>query len=128
MLHVPPATALPGPLTTGRLSPVSADSSTPPRPSTTTPSVGNALAGADLDDVPGHAASAGATSARGAGTSRTHGRGGAGCERRADGGARLGARLRLEVATERHQDEQHARGVEVHRRGGPRACWRSDST
>ena len=39
-LMLPPVTSLPGAFSTGRLSPVSMDSSTPPEPSSTSPSSG----------------------------------------------------------------------------------------
>ena len=62
-LHDPPATASPACLTTGRASPVTADSSTPPIPASTVPSVGKKSPGFTRTTSPGAstAAAIGAT-------------------------------------------------------------------
>ena len=127
MLHVPPATAAPGSFATGRLSPVSADSSTPPdavdddavgrerrRPApTATTSPGASVGRRD----------ALARRRRATRVARRRRRG----ERGAHRGAGLGPRARLEIAAERHQDEQHRGGVEVDRRAGPRTVFATES-
>mmetsp|Transcript_18608 Transcript_18608/g.42683 ORF Transcript_18608/g.42683 Transcript_18608/m.42683 type:complete len:254 (-) Transcript_18608:62-823(-) len=61
LLTVPPDTAEPGPLETGRLSPVKLDSSTVDFPSRTTPSQGTLSPGRTLTVVPSATADAGTT-------------------------------------------------------------------
>ena len=61
---VAPTTSSPGPFSTGRLSPVSIDSSTAERPSVTTPSVGIFSPGRTRIVSPGASASTGTSSCR----------------------------------------------------------------
>ena len=58
-LMLPPVTSLPGALSTGRLSPVSMDSSTPPSPSSTSPSSGTRSPGRTSTTSPGRRISVG---------------------------------------------------------------------
>ena len=112
---VPPVTRLSGAFATGIGSPVTIDSSTALRPSSTTPSTGTRSPGRTRRRFPGRTsrerhvllAAVLAQAARGLGREP---------QQRADGARRGAARAQLEHLAEEDERDDHRGGLEVHRR------------